>query len=243
MNRKLIPLFVAIFCICAFLLAKDFIVKAVLEKTLEALSGLKVSADSIDVGIFNTSIRVKNLAILNPPSFPDSLMAEINHLYVDYDITSPFRKEIHIRDMVFDVGLVNVIRNAKGENNLNSLKIVKKLERINNGEKNNNAVPGIRIDRLHLKGGRVIYKDYTKAPYPAITKFEIRVDEQYENITNPYELVSLIVSRSLVKTDPSSIIGFDLTPLEGQFKDVMSKGVEVIKNTAEQVRKALQLND
>ncbi|MDP3790991.1 MAG: hypothetical protein Q8R38_02985 [Candidatus Omnitrophota bacterium] len=230
MNRKLILLFVIVLAVSAALLAKDFIVKAILEKTVETLSGLKITADSIDVGIFNTSIRVKRMVIHNPPSFPEEVMANINHLYVNYDITSGFRKEIRIKDMVFDVGLVNVIKDKGGKNNLNSLKIVKALEDIGKCEKPNGAMPGIRIDRLHLKGGKVIYKDYTKAPYPAVTEFEARVDEKYENITNPYELVSLIVSRSLVKTSPLTIIGFDLTPLQNQVKDVMSKSVEAIKN-------------
>lgn len=243
MNRKFILLLTAIFIIASFFLAKDLIVKAILEKTVERLSGLKISIDSIEVGIFNTSVRVKGLTIFNPASFPDKVMTKINHLYVNYDINSALAREIHIRDMVFDVGLVNVIRSENKENNLNSLKIIKALEDIDKGKKARNGMPRIRIDRLRLKGGKVVYKDYTKAPYPLMTEFEVRVDEEYENITNPYELVSLIVSRSLVKTSPSNIIGFDLTPFQNQVKDAMSKGMEAIKNTTEQFKKALQVNN
>jgi len=233
LNRKFILLFAAIFIIASFFLAKDIIVKAILEKTVESLSGLKISIDSTEVGIFNTSVRVKGLTIFNPASFPDKVMARINHLYVNYDITSGLKREIHIRDMVFDVGMVNVVKNKKDENNLNSLKIVKALEDIDKGRSAKNGMPRIRIDKLHLKGGKVIYKNYTVAPYPAVTEFECRVDEKYENITNPYELVSLIVSRSLVKTSPSTIIGFDLTPFQNQVRDAMSRGIETLKNTYE----------
>jgi hypothetical protein len=160
-------------------------------------------------------------------------MARINHLYVDYDMTSGLRREIHIKDMIFDVGLVNVVKNAKGENNLNSIKVVKALENIDKGKKSKNGMPKIRIDKLRLKGDKVTYKNYAAAPYPAVTEFECRVDEQYENITNPYQLVSLIVSRSLVKTSPSTVIGFDLTPMQNQFHGAMTQGIEALKNTYE----------
>ena len=243
MNKKFIAFLALIFIILLILLARDFFVKTIFGRTIEGLSGLKISADSVDVSVFNTSVRCRGMVILNPPSFPDKVMARINRLYVDYDFTSGFRGEIHIKDMVFDVGLVNVIKNKEGENNLNSLKIVDALKNINKEQKANNVMPRIRIDRLRLKGGKVVYKDYTKAPYPAVTEFEVRVDEEYRNITNPYELVSLIVSSSLVKTSPSSIIGFDLTPFQSQVKDAMSKGMEAIKNTTEQFKKALQINN
>ena len=233
MNRKLILLFAAIFIVASFFLAKDLIVKAILEKTVEGLSGLKISIGSIDVGVLNTSVRVKDLTIFNPASFPDKVMARINHLYVNYDITSGFRREIHIKDMIFDVGLVNVVKNSNGENNLNSLKVVKALEDIDKGKSAKNGMPHIKIDRLRLKGDKVTYKNYTQAPYPAVTEFACRVDERYENITNPYQLVSLIVSRSLIKTSPSTIIGFDLTPLQNQFQGAMSQGIEALKNTYE----------
>lgn len=229
MNRKLVSLLLIVFIISAALLAKDFIVKAILEKTVENLSGLKIRFGSIDVGIFNTSIRAKDMLILNTPSFSDKVMAQINHLYMNYDITSGFRRQIHIKDMIFDVGLVNVVKNRGGENNLNSLKLVKALEKAGNGGKTNGSMPKIIIDNLHLKGGKVVYKDYTKAPYPEITEFEVRVDERYQDITDPYELVSLIVSRSLVKTSPSTIIGFDLTPLQNKVREAMSQGAQALK--------------
>lgn len=230
MKRKPILFLVVILVVVSAMLAKDLIIKAILERTVEVVSGLKISIGSTDVGIFNTSIRVKDLVIYNPPSFKDRVMANINELYINYDIRSGFKREIRIRDMIFDVGRVNVIKNSAGDNNLNSLKIVKALEKIDKCDKPNGTMPKLRIDSLHLKGGKVTYKDYTKMPYPLITEFEVRVDERYENITNPYELVSLIVSRSLVRTSPLNIIGFDLAPLQNQVKDAMSKSVEAIKN-------------
>lgn len=240
MNSKVIALIIIIIFVFTFFLAKDLIVKTIFEKTVTALSGLQVTVQSIDVGLFRPSIRVKGMVILNPPSlFPDDkIMAEINELYVDYDISSYFRKEIHIRDMVFDVGLVNVVRNKNRDNNLNSFKVVGALEKVDKNEKAKNGLPGILIDRLHLKGGMVKYKDYTKAPYPAIREFEVRVDEHYENITNPYQLVSLIVSRSLVNTNPANIIGFDLTPVQRQ----VNEAVSAIRNTTEEFKKALQIS-
>jgi hypothetical protein len=239
-NRKFIALIIIIIFVFAFFLAKDLILKTIFEKTVTALSGLQITASCIDVAIFKPSIRVKGMVILNPAaSFPnDKIMAQINELYVHYDISSYFRKEIRIKDMIFDVGLVNVVRNKNRENNLNSLKVVKALETVNKNEKVKNGLPGIMIEKLHLKGGMVKYKDYTKAPYPAIKEFEVDVDEHYENITNPYQLVSLLVSRSLVKTGPSNMIGFDLAPIQQQ----VNEAVSAIRDTTEQVKKALKIS-
>ena len=222
MSKKRVALLLVIFIIPVVLLAKDTIVKVILERTIESLCGLKISADSIDVGIFNTSIKVRGMSIFNPPSYPEKTMAKINYLYVNYDIMSGIRREIHIRDMVFDVGLVNVIKNQQGENNLNSIKIVERVKDIDKCERTKNGMPRIRIDRLRLKGGKVVYEDYTKSPPPVVTEFMIPVDEEYKNISNPYELVSLIVSRSLVRTSPFTIIGFDVTPLQNQFNGALN---------------------
>lgn len=230
MKKKRPVLLILILIILSLLLAKDIIVKTIFEHTIQSLSGLKITARSISVGIFNTSLSVKGMLIHNPASFREGLMAQINHLYINYDITSGLRNEILIKEMVFDVGLVNVVKNDKGENNLNSLKVVKALEDIDKNKKMNGSMPRLKIDRLHLKGARVTYKDYTKPPYPMVTEFKIDVDEEYENITNPYELVSIIVSRSLAKTGPSSVIGFDITPFQNYLHDTMSKGVEALKN-------------
>ncbi|MFH1790840.1 MAG: hypothetical protein ABH885_02515, partial [Candidatus Omnitrophota bacterium] len=54
------------------------------------------------------------------------------------------------------------------------------------------------IDRLRLKIGKVSYKDYSaRQGTPRVMEYNINLDEEYTNITNPYTLVSLIVVKAL----------------------------------------------
>lgn len=131
---------------------------------------------------------------------------------------------------------LSVVRNADGELNLNSLNIVKAPPK--KKEKtvaSRQAMPAIMIDRLHLKVGRVIYKDYTQAPFPKILEFNINLDEKYENIKNPYALGSLIVTRSLYKMSVSQLTGFDLGTLEDSLEGIVSKSSAAIEKVSEKM--------
>lgn len=234
--KKVLIFIIIIFLILGLLSAKNIILKLVLEKVVRAISGLRLSLGAIDVGLIKPFIKVERLILLNPDKFLNKTCFEIPLLYVEYDMASLFRNQIRLKDMVLELKELSVIKNTDGELNLNSLNIVKSSAKGRTKKMDLTlAMPAIRIDRLHLKVGRVIYKDYTQAPFPKIVEFNINLDERYEDISNPYALGSLIVARSLYRTSISRLTGFDLGTLEEKLEGIVIKGAGVIEKATEKV--------
>lgn len=234
--KKISVFIIAIFLILGILSAKNTIMKLTLEKAVRAISGLRLSVTAVDIGFIRPLIKVRGLTLLNPDKFPDRTMFEIPLIYIEYDVASLFGKQVHLKEMALELKELSVIRNADGELNLNSLNLVKKPARPQAKRADSKkAAPSVRIDRLHLKAGKVIYKDYTQAPYPKVLEFSINLDERYENIKDPYALGKLIVTRSLYKTSISQLTGFDLSTLEGTLEGIVSKGAGALEAASKEV--------
>ena len=94
----------------------------------------------------------------------------------------------------------------------------------------------MQIDVLELKIGKVIYKDYSRGSRrPYRREFVLNINERYKNIQDPYSLVSLIVVKSLLKTDIVKLASFDIHVLKGGIADILLTGDEI---TTEAVVKA-----
>ena len=73
------------------------------------------------------------------------------------------------------------MKNEAGELNLNSLRVVKEAEEVEESEKSDTGkekteMPDIQIDLLELKIDKVIYKDYSKGTPPKEKVFNIKID-------------------------------------------------------------------
>jgi hypothetical protein len=138
--------------------------------------------------------------------------------------------------MDFYLKELNVIRNRQGILNLEYLNIVKGAKSKESGAGGESRVIPVRIDKLHLKIGKVFYKDYRDSASAKITEFEVNLDEGYENIENPYALGALIVAEALNKTAISRMTGFDLRLLDGQLNGIISTGSEAMGKAAERLK-------
>ena len=200
---------------------KNVIAQAALSGGVKAITGLTLQMRSLDVGILRTLIGVKGVRLFNPSGFPDRVMVEMPELYVDYDLPAFFKGKVHLEEVRLDLKELTVVKNEKGVLNLDSLKAVQagKEKKTAFGQQKGKA-PQVQIDRLHLKVGKVVYKDYSGGTPPQVNEFNVNIDEKYENISNPYVLGSLILSRALFKTTIARLANFDIKALEGQLGDV-----------------------
>ncbi len=208
------------------LFLKDVIVKVSVERAVEYVTGLKLRIHSFHVGILNPVVRIRGLVLYNPRQFPEKVMAEMPEIYIDYDLPAILRNDIHLREIRIALKEFVVVKDRNGELNLNSLKVVQ-AQKKGSGPAKEAAVPKIRIDDLRLKIGKAVYKDYSAGAAPSVKEFNINIDEQYTNITDPYTLVSLIVVKALANTSISSMSNFDLNGLQGTVSDTLSKAKAV----------------
>ena len=63
-------------------------------------------------------------------------------------------------------------------------------------------------------------------------EFNVNLHERHENITNPYVLGSLIISRALFKTSVAKLANFDIGALQGQVTEGLKKSTEMLMKSA-----------
>jgi len=212
-------------------LAKDMIIKTAVSGGVKAVTGLKLQIKSLKVGILNPLIDIKEMRLFNPPNFTDKVMIDIPEIYVDYDLGALFKNKVHLETLRLDLKELVVIKNKDGELNLDSLKVVKegKEEKQAPKEEAKKEASKIQIDDLSLKIGKVIYKDYSKGGAPQVKEFNVNINEQHKNITDPKALVSLIIVKALAKTTIASLANFDMGSLQDQAAQAMGKATEALK--------------
>ena len=230
--------------------AKNIIAKTSVSAGVKAMTGLKLSMKSMNIGVFRTLIGIKELKLHNPPGFPDKLMVNMPEIYLDYDLGAFLKKKVHLEEIRLNLKEFTVVKNEKGELNLDSLKVVQaQKEGKKPQEQEKGKAPQMQIDSLELKIGKVIYKDYSRGRVPSVREFEINLNERYENISNPYTLVSLIVVKALMNTTIARLADIDLAGLQGTISDTLAsaqkiateaavKAQEAVKETAEKTQEA-----
>ena len=232
--------------------AKNIIAKTILSSSIKTLTGLGLQIRTINIGILKTLVDIQDLKILNPQGFPEKVMVDVPNIFIDYDLSALLKKKIHLNQLKLNLKELIVVQNEKGQLNLDSLKVARaKKEKKPVKKPEKTKMPDIQIDELRLKIGKVIYKDYLKAPHPAIREFKVNIDERYENITDPRALVNLVVVKALTKTTISSLVHFDLWPFKKETTEIfdkttgaLGKGIEktadeTVEKVAEELKKLL----
>lgn len=214
-------------------LAKDPLVKVAVRKGVGVATGLKLDISSINVGLARTYVDIKGLKLFNPPEYEDRVMIDMPEIYVDYVLPAVLRGKIHLREARIDLREFVVIRNARGELNLNALKVVKDREKETVPVEKKKA--DLQIDLLELKVGKVVYKDYSMGRAPVVQEFNINLNETFRDINDPDKLVSVIVVRALSKTPISRLTGFDIRSLEGTISGVLSTARDIAGKAQEAV--------
>jgi len=241
--KKILTSLIVIVLIAAVVLAvgKNTIAKVAVEKSVEMVTGLKLSMQSLNIGIIKTLVGIKELKLYNPDGYKDRVMLDMPEIYVDYDLAAAFRGKVHLKEMRMNLKEFTVVRNEKGELNLDSLKVVREEKAPEKAApKEKGKMPEIQIDKLELKIGKVVYKDYSKGGAPSVQEFNLNLDETYQNIDNPAQLVSLIVVKALMNTTISQLANFDLKGLQDQLGGQISKITETVAQAQESVKAAAE---
>jgi len=240
--KKIVSLVVIVLAVLIVLsVAKNMIAKTAISAGVKAMTGLKLSIKSMNVGVFRTLIGIKGLALHNPSGFPDKLMADLPEIYVDYDLGAFLQKKVHLEEVRLSLKELIIVKNDQGELNINSLKVVKAQKEGQAAKKKaKGEAPKIQIDNLELKVGRVLYKDYSQGTPPTIREFNVNINERYANITDPASLVSLILVRAMMNTAIANLADFNLQGLQNIASDTLSSAEKVVSKTATKAKEAIK---
>ena len=229
MKKMIIIITVILVLLISISLGKNVIARKAVSTGVKAITGLKLNIRRMDVGIIKTFISIKGLELFNPSGFKDKLMVDMPEIYVDYDLAAFLKGKVHFEKVKLNLKEFVVVKNQKGDLNLDSLKTVKQKEKT---PKEKTKMPEIQIDILELKIGKVIYKDYSDSGSPKVREFNVNIDERHENITDPRTLANLIVFKALMNTSIASLANFDVSSLSETLGDSLRTASEIFEDTA-----------
>ena len=229
-------LFAVILIIVAVLfvsmIAKNLIAKQAVSAGVRVMTGLKLDMKSMNVGIVKTLIGIQDLRLFNPSGFEDKLMVDMPEIYVDYDLGAFLKGKVHLEEVKLNLREFTVVKNRDGRLNLDSLKTVKKKKEPEKTAKKESKMPDLQIDVLELKIGKVIYKDYYNRTTPRAREYNVNINERYENITDPYTFVDLIVVKALMNTSIAGLANFDIGLLGDGLEGMLGGATGLVKGTA-----------
>lgn len=249
MKRNFIIVIVIVFVAWGLLAAKNMLAKAATEKIVGKITGLRLVIEDFDMGLIKTNLKIKGLLLFNPKqAFTDKIMLEVREIYIDYDLPRLLRKKLHFKKLRLNVSEFAIIKNADGELNLNSLKIIKmQKEEARPQVPKEDRLPEMQIDNLKLKIDRVVYKDYSQGPKPLVIEANLNIDETFKDIADPYSLIRLILIESIKKAALQQLIGINLEylikPIAALLKTTQQAGlgtITVIKEAGKQVTEAVK---
>lgn len=202
-------------------LAKNVIAKIAVTSGVKAITGLELRIRRMDVGLFSGGLGIEGLQIFNPAGFHEPVMVDMPEIFVRYDAGALIQGRIHLPEVRLNLREMTVVKNERGEVNLNALRAIKAGKAQEQAQPQPAAKPPqIELDLLELHIGKVFYKDYSTGSVQA-REFNVNVHEQFRHVTNPYALAGLIVTRALAKTTLANIIHLDLGALESDVKNVI----------------------
>ncbi|UCD15045.1 MAG: AsmA family protein [Candidatus Omnitrophota bacterium] len=226
MRKVVIYIFIIFVVIISLFLIRNIAVKTAITKGVKVIAGLDLKVKRVNIGLIKTFVNIGDLKLLNPVGFVEPVMVSIGRIYLDYDPAAFFRKEVHINQMKLDLEEFVVVKNEKGEVNLDSLRVVKDKKRKVSQEKKEK--PKFKIDVLDLKIDRVLYKDYSQGTPPRTRVFNVNINERFVNITDARAFARLIVVKALINTTISRLADFDLDSLKEDLFDVLGQGQDII---------------
>ena len=184
-------------------LARDVVLKAVTERSIEEETGLRAVIGELKTTLGSTALRVRGLKLYNPPEFGGTLMADVPELLVDLDAEQAADGRLHFRDLKLVLSELNIVRNAAGRLNIDGVekrireRLVKRRKK--KGEKFRFEFAG--IDRMHLTVGTVFYADLKRFQRPL--SFDLAVkDEVVTGLDTEEDLqkwAGAMISRILVQ--------------------------------------------
>ncbi len=236
MKPRLTWIGIAIVAIVVFGVAKNLIAQTAISGGVKVMTGLGLDIGSMNVGVLRSAIGITQLRLRNPEGFPDRYMMELPEIYVDYDLGAFFRRQVHLEEVRLHLAQFTVEKDRQGRLNLDSLKVIQASKGGQAKPAAAGPAPEIAIDRLQLKVGKVVYKDYSGGGAPKVQEFAVNLNERYEHITNPQTLAALIVSRTLMNTTVAKLTGVNLHALQSQVTAQLQQAAKAAVATAQEVQ-------
>ena len=231
---KLIVSLIVVFVV--LLLARNVVVKAMVEHGVKIVTGMPLSMGKLDLNFQKSFVDLEGLVVKNPSEFHDTSLVEIPRIFVEYDLPDILKGKVHLKNLEFNMKQFTVVKNEKGELNLDRLKALQGTQKPSAPTpKQRPETPAkpmpIQIDMMRLKIGKVVYVDYSWGS-PSTKEFLINLDQSFQNITDLNSVVRLIVLKAMMSSGISNLVNFDIGDLEGTLTGAFNTSTKLAAQAA-----------
>ncbi len=212
------------------IVGRNQVIKVAVEKGARIATGLDLEVKKFDIGLMSTHIGIKELSLLNPEGFPKEAMFYAPEIFVDYHLGDMLKGKVHLESVRLDFDKFVIVKNKEGLSNLEALKPKEDDMKASDQKKEDQVgkkkekPPEIQIDRLSLKVGTLIYKDYSKGREPEVKEFKVNISEEFKGVTNVQAVLGLIATKALAKTTLNTFADFG----KDVFKDASGAPKQVV---------------
>ena len=149
----------------ALVLLKDTLLKSFAEWRIRRQTGLSVTIDKMEVGLFSPTFLMRGFKLYNPPEFGGSVLIDIPEVYFEYDPSQiASARKLHLNLLRFNLKELNLVRNRAGRTNV--MAVLAQSEDKTAGPSGSAPLQQFDfggIDRLYLSLGTVRYTDELNA--------------------------------------------------------------------------------
>jgi hypothetical protein len=181
-----------------FALAWVLLLPSMVTGVIQKRTGFHASVDSLYANPFTASVNIHQLEIDNPDTFPQPDFVVVNQFRTAVDPNSIFSDRVVVKDAVFDVALIAVVKNAAGQTNVQvfqtgvlGAKHEKPEEKPAPGQKpeekpapeEKKAPKHFLIQHLVVKLDKIVLADYSGAT-PQVREIPVNINRTFTDVTD-----------------------------------------------------------
>jgi hypothetical protein len=235
---KWIGIIVAVIMV-ALLLCRNLLIKHAIQLGIKKAIGINTSIDKINIGLFQSTIQIKGLTIYNPEGFEGETLAKVPLIYLDYELGPLLHYKMHCTKMKININEITIVKNRKGEINLNRLKSIAE-ETTSPQKAKKKKETEVKIDKLILTVDHVKFVDYSKGKRPEQLTIPIGLNrEEFKNLNSTEEIVRVIALKTIVSAGLCNI-GILIDKISTGLEHIGGKGMETLKQGLEKYSKSVK---
>lgn len=224
---------VALVGVFVLVVGRNFIARKAVEIGVRSVTGFPLQIGAVDVGLFNGQLAVNDLKLMNPPGdFEEPLFVDLPELRMNYVLRSMLAGSPHIKELTIHLDEVVVVKNAKGESNVQRLKgVAGSAEEPATKPPAEKSSTKFQLDVVHLRIGTVKVKDYSKGK-PTERTYSLNINATYKDIRSSADVTRLALVTMMSKV-PLPDIGVKMEDLQKGLSDVGTAAGDAVKGVTE----------
>lgn len=188
----------AVVLVVVFFLSLNSILRVLIEHNIRAQTGMDAEIGRFQLGLLEPTISIENLEIYNPPSFGGTPFLRIPEIHVEYDRAAFARRQLHFSLVRFNLGELDIVKNAQGQTNIFSLGLALPKNPTGSGTrsrsefKRQTGLEFTGIDALNVSVGTFKYIDLNDQRHNRTQEVGLQ-NQVIPNVKTPANLAGLAV--------------------------------------------------